>query len=299
MTRRLMICLVTGALAASGVALGAKSPGRLLGAPATLGDGTVTSFAELDGKGAPRAVGVEISAAAMAVLPTAPSDGHHCVDANKDGTIDLATECAAWHERILPIPTELSRRADMPFKWVLFNWNPRGHMPPGVFDVPHFDIHYYIEPIENIFALERGDCGPEFTRCDQYAVACKPVPSNYLPANYLDLGIVAPAMGKHLIDPMNHNFHGEPFQRHWVYGTWDGRVAFWEEMTARSYLLTKPSTCYPIQVPEAVAIAGYYPTQSCIRYLPGRDVYAISVEGFVSRPASPPGPLREARKAAP
>ena len=26
---------------------------------------------------------------------------------------------------------------DIPFKWVLFNWNLHGHVPPGVYDLAH------------------------------------------------------------------------------------------------------------------------------------------------------------------
>ena len=36
----------------------------------------------------------------------------------------------------------------MPLKWALLNWNPHGHIPPGIYDRPHFDVHFYMEPIE-------------------------------------------------------------------------------------------------------------------------------------------------------
>jgi hypothetical protein len=220
------------------------------------------------------------------------SDGHHCFDANKDGALDLASECSAWHERILPLPSEVARRADVPFKWVLANWNPRGHIPLGVFDTPHFDVHFYIEPIENIFAIERGTCGAEKVRCDQFATARKPLPQNYLPANFQDLGLVAPAMGNHLLDPDDHVFHGQKFMRHWIYGAYDGRVIFYEEMVDLAYMLKTVEECRPIQSPPAVAVSGYYPTRSCVRHTAGRDEYAVSLEGFALRQASPPGPLR-------
>ena len=42
-----------------------------------------------------------------------------------------------------------SARADIPFKWVLLNWTPHGHIPPGVYDTPHFDVHFYLDSIEN------------------------------------------------------------------------------------------------------------------------------------------------------
>lgn len=296
MKHPVLVACLTAFLVVAGLSGASAKTARYLGTPASLGDGSVAGYAELDDQGAPKAIGVVFAAAALATLPSVPSDGNHCIDANNDGTTDLATECAAWHERVLPLPSEAARRADMPFKWALLNWNPLGHMPPGVFDKPHFDVHFYIEPIESIFSIQRGPCGPEFVRCDQFAVARQPIPSNYLPASYMDLGIVAPAMGNHLIDPTNRNFAGEPFTRHWVYGAWAGRVVFYEEMLTLAYLQSKPSVCYPIPVAEAFAIAGWYPTQSCIRYRRDKDEYTVSLEKFVERKASPPGPLRQTPK---
>lgn len=114
------------ALSAVATVLGALSLGcsttraaRVLGTPSSLGNGTVASYAEIDESGAPKAIGVVFSAGALDALPGAPSDGHRCLDANNDGVIDLATECSGWHERVLPVPSEASRRPDVPFKWAL------------------------------------------------------------------------------------------------------------------------------------------------------------------------------------
>jgi hypothetical protein len=293
------LLVAAAVLGASGLGCSTVRTTRVLGAPSALGNGTVTSYAELDASGAPKAIGVVFSAASLSSLPAAPSDGHRCFDANGDGKIDPATECSAWHERVLPVPSEVSRRADVPFKWALLNWNPKGHIPPGVFDRPHFDVHFCIEPIENILAIQRGTCGPEFVRCDQFELARKPVPGNYVPANFKELGLVAPAMGNHLIDPTDHVFHGETFKRHWIYGSYDGRIVFYEEMVDLAYLMSKPGVCFPITSPPAVALAGYYPTRSCIRYVAGKDEYTVSLEDFVLRSASPPEPAPQAASGKP
>ena len=299
MKTRQVVSTVAAILAAFGIGYSAPRAARVLGTPSGLGNGTVASYAEFDKSGAPKAIGVVFSAGALDALPAAPFDGHRCFDANNDGVIDLATECSGWHERVLPVPSEASRRLDVPFKWVLLNWNPHGHIPPGVFDKPHFDVHFYIEPIENIFALQRGTCGPEFLRCDQFALARKPVPRNYVPPNFQELGIAAPAMGNHLLDPTTPEFHGEPFKRTWIYGTYDGRVIFYEEMVDLRFMMSKPDACVPIQSPGAVALAGYYPTRSCVRYAPGKDEYTVSIEDFVLRKASPPEPVRDATSGKP
>lgn len=256
---------------------------RALGARSTLGNGTVASYAEFDAAGAPKSIGVVFAAGALENLPATPSDGHHCFDANKDGVLDLGTECLGAHERVLPLPSEASRRSDLPFKWVLLDWNTHGHIPPGIYDKPHFDVHFYIEPIENVFAIEPGPCGPERVRCDQFARARIPVPAAYMHADFKDVEAVAPAMGNHLVDLTAPEFKGVPFTRTWIYGAYEGRVTFYEEMVTLEYLKAQPDSCFPIKTAAAVATTGYYPTRSCIRYAKDKAEYTVSIEDFVLR----------------
>jgi hypothetical protein len=96
-------------------------------------------------------------------------------------------------------------------------------------------------------------------------------------------------MGNHLVDLTAPEFRGVPFARTWIYGTNDGRVTFYEEMVTVAYLKSLPDTCFPIKTTAAVAVAGRYPSKSCIRYLKDRSEYTVSLEGFELRQASPPG----------
>jgi len=276
--------------------LGCSTTGRMLGANSSMGNGTVSSYAEFDANGAPKAIGIVFPFSVLEGLPANPSDGHNCFDRNKDGKIDPQTECFEVHERVIPLPSELARRSDIPFKWVGLDWNLHGHVPPGVYDLPHFDVHYYIEPIENVFAIEPGPCGPEFVNCDQFALATKPLPANYMHPDFINVGAVAPAMGNHLVDPTSPEFNKIMFTRTWIYGVYDGKVTFYEEMVTLGYLISKPSKCFPIKSPAAVGLRGYYPTQSCIRYLPQTNEYTVSMEGFALREASAPGPIRVEEK---
>ncbi len=261
---------------------------RALGAPSTIGSGTAAAYAEFEASGAVKAIGVVFSDGALANLPGARSDGHHCFDLNKDGKINLDAECAGWHEWVLPLPSEAGRQPDLPFKWALLNWNPHGHIPPGVYDKPHFDVHFYIEPIEKVFAIESGTCGPERVRCDQFAQARLPVPANYMHPDFRDVGAVAPAMGNHLVDLTAPEFTGVPFTRTWIYGAYEGRVTFYEEMVTLAYLASRPNDCFPIKKAAAVALSGRYPTLSCIRYRPATSEVTVSLEGFEQRAAAPP-----------
>jgi hypothetical protein len=264
---------------------------RVLGAAAHVGAATASSYAKFDELGAPLAIGLAFSANFFDELPSEPSDLHQCFDRDRNGVVERPAECNHWHEWVIPLPSAAATRDDIPFKWALLNWNPVGHIPPGVYDVPHFDIHFYIDPIENVFALEPGPCGPEFIRCDQFEAAKRPVPPNYVAPDYQDVEAVAPAMGNHLIDLTSSEFHGEPFTRTWIYGVYDGRVTYYEEMVTKAFLLGQPSECFPIKSPPAVAIEGYYPTSSCLRFNSEANEYTVSMEDFVFREASPPEPI--------
>ncbi len=190
------------------------SASRMPGWQLKLGDGTVSSYAELEGGGAPTSIGVVWSSSALDALPN-DADEHRCFGRTKDGAIDAGTKCQHTHEFVIPLPDAVSRRADIPFKWVLFNWNPVGHIPPGIYDAPHFDIHFEMGPIADAFAIESGPCGPELVRCDQFTTARKPLPPNYLPPDYVDVEAVVPVMGNHLIDTSGPEFHQQPFTRSW------------------------------------------------------------------------------------
>jgi hypothetical protein len=103
--------------------------------------------------------------------------------------------------------------------------------------------------------------------------------------DFKDVDAVVPAMGNHLVDLTGADFNGEKFRRSWIYGIYGGRVTFYEQMIALSYLESKPNACAEIKSPPAVAITGYYPTQTCVRYDAATNAYAVSLEGFTMRQA--------------
>ena len=130
-------------------------------------------------------------------------------------------------------------------------------------------------------------------RCDQYELAKKALPPNYIVADFQDVDAVVPAMGNHLIDLTGPEFNGEEWKRSWIFGTYDGEIIFYEEMLTRAVLLSHPDACYPIKSPPAVGIRGYYPTQSCIRFDPETGEYTVSMEAFELRESTAPAPVAD------
>ena len=284
-TAGLLSAAIALVLMLPGTGASAAFPDRVLGWRVALGKGEVASFADLQDTGVPRAIGVLISNEALAGPPSGPSDLHHCFDRDGDGLVARPAECADTHEFVIPLPDAVSRRGDVPFKWVLFNWNPNGHIPPGVYDVPHFDIHFEMVPIADIFAIRDGPCGPEFVNCEDLATAKLPLPGGMTPPEFSDVDAVVPAMGNHLIDLSGLEFNGQPFTHSWIYGVYGGRVIFYEQMVTLNFLLSQPNVCTPIKSPQAVAVSGFYPTQQCIRVDAGSAAVAVTMEEFVYRQA--------------
>jgi len=286
MRREMVSVLLAAAVVAACASMERSAGVRHSGWEMPFGRGTAASYADVDEAGRPTSIGVVLSATALDGLP-AGSDMHHCVSRAHDGSVGPDTKCVETFEHVLALPDAVARRSDMPFKWILLNWNHRGHIPPGIYDRPHFDVHFEMVPVAEVFAIQAGDCGPERVRCDQFAIAKKPVPADFVHPDFKDVDAVVPAMGNHLIDLGGEEFRGKPFTRSFIYGVYGGDVIFYEQMVTRDFLESRPDGCAEIKLPRAYAKAGYYPTLTCTRHDPRDGSYSISMEKFVLREAGP------------
>lgn len=248
-----------------------------------LGNGTVNTYVTLAQDRTPLAIGVRMSKTALDGLPEHPNNTGRCFDLNSDGTIEAGTECLGDYETVLEWPPE-AQLANLPFRWMMLNWNAHGHPPQNVYTLPHFDIHFYMVEKELIDSIRTGSCG-EFVDCDDFKRASIPVPALYLPTGHTDVGAVVPMMGNHLINLASPEFATPPqrFTHTLIYGAYDGRIIFIEPMITREYLLSGPDSCTAIAQPPAWAKAAYYPTKYCIRDIAQEAAVTVSLEGFVNR----------------
>ncbi|MFG3496015.1 hypothetical protein [Streptomyces sp. NPDC047928] len=253
------------------------------GKPSALGDGSVRTYAQLSGD-RPQTVGIVFPRATLRNLPTAMTDGKHCYDMNGDGKVDEHTECVGGHERPLDLPPKLAGLAGKPLTWALVNYNPMGHGPEHIYDSPHFDFHFYIQPKAERDAIRTGPCGLAID-CDDYATATKPVPPQYMPQGYRDNGVAEAAMGNHLIDDSSPEWHNQAFTHTFIYGSYDAKITFLEPMISKAWFdgLARgdnPSGCFPIKQPRQWQVDGWYPQEYCIRYRANRDDFTVSMENF-------------------
>jgi hypothetical protein len=163
---------------------------------------------------------------------------------------------------------------------MMLDWNAKGHEPAGIYDKPHFDFHFYIQDLDEVMAIEPGPCSN--LNCDAFQKAMKPVPGQYVPQGYLNVGSVVPYMGNHLINPASPEFNGNIFTRTLIYGAYDGQVTFIEPMITKANIVAGDQ-CTGIQQPQQFAVPGYYATKYCTKYDAAAQVYRISMQDFVYR----------------
>jgi hypothetical protein len=259
----------------------------LLGEPLELGGGSAQTYVELDPDRRPTVVGVTFGESLLEDLPAEPDGTMACFDADGDGSIDRSDECMLGVQRDLMMPEGAA--ASLPFRWVGLNWNPEGHPAPAppVYGVPHFDFHFYLQSPEEIDEILPGTCG-FMVDCEVFERGRIPIPEPYMPPDYLEVGAVAAGEGNHLLDSTSPELGDPPqdFTHTFIYGAYGGHIIFLEPMIAAAFLAGQPDECHPIKSPKAWEVAGYYPTQYCVRYLPEEGKYRVSLEGLVQREAS-------------
>jgi hypothetical protein len=234
--------------------LGSKA-GTYDGPSQVIGGGRAHAFITLDASGRPTAIGARMSEAALVGLPVEPPR-------NADG----------W-ECILSLPKEAAIAG---YNHIGIDWNPKGHIPPGIYDVPHFDFHFYLispEQREKITAV-----GEDLARAHR-----APAPE-FMPVGYiLPDGTEVPRMGAHAIDPTAPEFNKLPFTKTFIYGFYDGQMVFLEPMISKAFLETKPNVTDPIRLPKTYSQHAYYPTHYSVKYNPTQREYVISLESLISQ----------------
>lgn len=235
------------------------------GPAVSIGDGSAWTFLRTDDDGAPEAIGIVLSEAALQGLPAGPSDPGH--------------EHENMH--VLQLPAE-ARTSDMLFDHVSLDWNPQGHEPEGLFTVPHFDMHFYmVAEAERMTWLPTN---PDFAQKSMQLPEARYIPQGFFspPGN-----APVPMMGLHWLDGTDPTYApgGPGFTEVFIWGSYGGQVIFPEPMITRAFLESKPNLSETLAQPQAYQKAGYYPTRYTVRYDAAKKEYVVTLEGLVRRTA--------------
>ena len=281
-----------GAMAATGTAIGTSGlasadagdtfPPKGItewGTPVNLGNGEVRTFTTVTTSDRPKYHGVFIERAALEGLPSAveleQSGAENYTDKFGPNGESVIIHHKWSQELFIPFP----QTPTTPFSFLGFNWNPDGHPPPGIWEVPHFDIHFHMLSPDIVDAIT-GPAAPTYG-----------LPSRYIPEGYARGPLVEERvitdMGEHMVDPTVPEMAGGEFSNTLIWGAYDpdgdgiAELTFVEPMITREFLLEHSETDRrKIAQPEAYARAGTYPTVYAVRDVPDQDAIAVTIEDF-------------------
>ena len=212
---------------------------ELDGPTASVGNGTARVFV-LEHGTTPTSIGIELSESALTGLPDS---------------------MAMWQ---LSMPAGVSVA---PWNHAMLNWNPQGHPPPHVYDLPHFDFHFYTIPVDEQMMIPAG---PD----------TETVPSQYVPQDYASEIESVPAMGVHWADTLAAEYHGHAFDRTFIYGFFHQQMVFVEPMVTVAYLQSQPNVSMHVKQPSAYQSAGAYPMAYSVRWDASRHTYRIALDSL-------------------
>ena len=224
---------------------------RVSGAEITVGQGTARAELIITRTSLPVSLAVVLTEGALSGLPsTMPGP-----------------------EFVLPLPTEA---ASLPFNHVTLNWNPGGHPPAGIYDKPHFDIHYYLITPAQRDAIAPAD--PQFA-----AKTARLPAADQIPANYAGDPFAIPRMGVHWFSPTAPERQNQAFAQSFLYGFYDGSMIFLEPMVTVAFLQTHPDVTVDLAQPARYPKPGLYPTRNGVKYDAARREFRIELSAFVAR----------------
>ncbi|MBB6611087.1 DUF5602 domain-containing protein [Pontibacter sp. Tf4] len=203
------------------------------GDEAALGNGTAQVWVQTV-QGKPTALGIELTEEALT------------------GLLDMD-----MFEFALPMPGQAHATG---YKTVMIGWNPMGHEPEGVYTLPHFDFHFYLQTMGQIMQVQGGE-DPE----------ARLLAGTVLPENYTfgPVPIAVPHMGVHWSDRNSPEFSPAGFSRTFIYGSYHDQVTFLEPMITLEYLLSlEPGESVTMEVPSLLVYEdpGYYPLSYTITH---------------------------------
>ncbi len=220
-------------------------------------NGKAWTWVQLNNAGNPEKLAVTIDDAALNSLPTGGEGGdNHDHNHENNWTLSFHPKAAA-----------------IPFNHLGMGWNPDGHEPEIFYGKPHFDFHFYMMTPAEVAAI------PPY-EVDSLKFKNWPAPA-YFPVGYFNAGGGVPQMGAHWIDPTSGEFNGQGFTQTFIYGSFDGKVNFYEPMITLEFLKNTSNFERSIPQPAKVQKTGYYPTK--LRVVKHDGLTEIILDGFVQR----------------
>ena len=224
----------------------------LKGPEVIMGNGKAASWFTINNNGVPQEIGFEMTAEAFTGLTMDPTN-------------------FAGSTFVLPVNQKVKDLT--PFEHLVINWNSHGHEPAGVFNVAHFDFHFY-----TITEAERMAIPPYMPATAAFHDQLPP--AGFMPVSFTATPGGVPQMGKHWGD----NTMQLPFSHTMVYGSFKGKVNFVEPMVTKTLLESGTKVSQPYAQPTLFEKTGkYYPTKYNIYMDANTHKHYVTLSDFVLR----------------
>jgi hypothetical protein len=254
----------SGSNANSAISGGNETAGSLSGTTyfgnnMIMGKGHIRTYVTVDKTGKPLDVGVEFTEAAI-------------------NTIDMPMNHSGMHCNTYNLRFHPNATKSLPYDHVSLDWAQTGHGPEGVYDVPHFDIHFYMVSPEtqmSIITDRSYPVGP-----DAFAHrGPSTVPYSYFPGPFVEM------MGTHWIKKEDFSqimFNREPFRHTFIYGTHEDKLVFIEPMITLETLRTRENIITEIDQPQNFPVINkFYPGNYAITHNAKTRVHRVSLQNFM------------------
>jgi hypothetical protein len=216
------------------------------GPQSQLGDGKIRSFFTVTHDNKPLEFGVIMTSKSMHGLPE-----------------QMSATMLQIHQKAKPLTA---------FDHVMVDWNPMGHEPDPVYGIPHFDFHFYMIGMGQVASIVPGDAMEKLP------------PAGHMPDTYFPTPGGVPGMGKHWLDVNAPELRGIPFTKTFIYGSYNGKVIFYEPMITRAILMEGKDCTLPFGVPTLFSPTNkWYPTQYGYKTDSKTGEITVSLSGFVWR----------------
>ena len=261
-TTLVAITIVGVAIACSGSTTAVDQSALVYGPSVNFAQGSARAWVQTDPSGAASAIGIAITEAALAGLPTTVS--------GPSPTALMAS---------LPLP---AAAAGTGFDHAELGWNPLGHDPVQIYGQPHFDMHFYTVTAATQLAILPND--PQWATKAANLPAAAFVPTGYVSPPAPIAANAVPQMGVHWTDVKSPEFNGQPFSSTFIYGSWDGQFIFMEPMITKAFLDSHPANVMRnIPQPAQWAKTGSYPTTYTVNYDAVAKEFRITLGGLTKR----------------
>jgi len=225
-----------------------------------MGNGHARSWINVSHDNKALALGVEITDEALQNLPDIPEEERDFISGPADFLLPL-------HQKA----KELT-----PYDHICINWNAHGHEPAGLYDIPHFDFHFYRMTLGEQMTIPPYNLAPTLFDNDP--------PAGYMPDLYFHAPGGVPEMGAHWIDLLTPELYGQPFTYTFIYGSYNGHVTFNEPMITMATIQGGNTIHKDIRQPLHFSPTNkYYPTQYSIWKDDSNNKHYISLDEMVLR----------------